>query len=125
MLGGQAEATAAPLYVSGIASIVLGLYCFTLPHTPPARGVGEQNAAFAALREVSRQPLATLFLIAIPVSCIHQFYFVYTSEFLSKYGRDTANSINRIFAACCSSFGLNPMPRTNGLSTGLNGFTAR
>ena len=35
--------------------------------------------------------------MAIPVSCIHQFYFIYTSDFLSGYGRDMANDINRIF----------------------------
>ena len=32
--------------------------------------------------EVKRQPLLTLFLLAVPVSCIHQFYFVHTEAFL-------------------------------------------
>jgi nucleoside transporter len=39
MLGMAAEETAAPLYATAIASALLGLYSFSLPHTPPpARG---------------------------------------------------------------------------------------
>src|SRR5256885_11256937 len=39
MLGAAAEETAAPLYATAIASAILGVYSFTLPHTPPpARG---------------------------------------------------------------------------------------
>jgi MFS family permease len=59
----------------------MGLFCFTLPHTPPAKGA-EKNASFEAMGEVRRQPLLTLFLLAVPVSCIHQFYFVHTEAFL-------------------------------------------
>ncbi|MEM9800613.1 MAG: MFS transporter [Planctomycetota bacterium] len=83
--------------LSAILGVVMGLYCFTLPHTPPSGAAKEANATFEALSEVRLQPLLTLFLIAIPVSCIHQFYFVFTSDFLSSYGRDTASAINRVF----------------------------
>lgn len=69
--------------LSAVLGALLGLYCFTLPHTPPARGVGRSNATFEALGEVRRQPLITLFLLAVPISVIHQFYFVHTSAFLS------------------------------------------
>jgi len=83
--------------LSAALGALMGLYCFTLPKTPPVKGARQQNATLEALGEVRRQPLLTLFLIAVPVSCIHQFYFVFTSDFLSSYGRDAANSINRIF----------------------------
>jgi len=83
--------------LASVLGIVMGFYCFSLPHTPPVRDAAAHNATFAALKEVKRQPLATLFLLAVPVSCIHQFYFVFTSDFLSRYGRDAANSINKIF----------------------------
>ncbi|MEZ6013903.1 MAG: MFS transporter [Planctomycetota bacterium] len=83
--------------LSAVLGAVMGLYCFTLPHTPPAKSAGRANATFEALGEVKRQPLLTLFLIAVPVSCIHQFYFVYTAEFLSGYGRGAATTINKIF----------------------------
>lgn len=67
--------------LSAILGAVMGLFCFTLPHTPPSKS-GEKNATFEALKEVRRQPLLTLFLLAVPVSCIHQFYFVHTESFL-------------------------------------------
>ena len=67
--------------LSAVLGLVMGLYCFTLPHTPPAKGE-KKSATFEALSEVKRQPLLTLFLIAVPISCIHQFYFVHTEGFL-------------------------------------------
>jgi len=68
--------------LSAILGAVMGLYCLTLPHTPPAKHAQQKNAALEALGEVRRQPLITLFLLAVPVSCIHQFYFVHTESFL-------------------------------------------
>lgn len=67
--------------LSAILGGLMGLYCFLLPNTPPTPGK-ETNAALEALGEVRRQPLITLFLLAVPVSCIHQFYFVHTESFL-------------------------------------------
>ena len=70
--------------LSAILGVVMGVFCFTLPHTPPASGsdAKRSNATMEALGEVKRQPLLTLFLLAVPVSCIHQFYFVHTEVFL-------------------------------------------
>ena len=70
--------------LSAILGALMGLYCFTLPHTPPSRE-GRKNAALEALSEVRWQPLRTLFLLAVPVSCIHQFYFVHTEAFLDRF----------------------------------------
>jgi nucleoside transporter len=89
---GRADA----FHLSAVLGLVMGVYCFTLPHTPPSEHPRARNAVGEALQYVTRQPLATLFLLAVPISCIHQFYFVYASEFLSKYGRDAANSINKL-----------------------------
>lgn len=83
--------------LSAALGVLMGLYCFTLPNTPPSTEAKEGNATKEALGEIRLNPLLTLFLIAVPVSCIHQFYFVYTADFLSGYGRDTANTINKIF----------------------------
>lgn len=77
VVAGKADA----FRLSAILGVLLGLYCFTLPHTPPTQGT-KKNATFAALSEIKRQPLITLFLLAVPVSCIHQFYFVHTESFL-------------------------------------------
>ena len=68
--------------LSAILGVVMGFYCLTLPHTPSARNELRKNATFEALAEISWQPLLSLFLLAVPVSCIHQFYFVHTEGFL-------------------------------------------
>lgn len=83
--------------LSALLGLIMGIYCFTLPNTPPSRGARESNAAFAAVREIRFQPLLTLFLLAVPISIIHQFYFVHTSEFLSIMQRqsDTADAFAR------------------------------
>lgn len=89
--------------LSAILGALMGAYCLTLPHTPPAKNVGQRNASLEALREVRKQPLITLFLLAVPISVIHQFYFVHTSGFLSAIqagnaaAQGLAEQINRIF----------------------------
>lgn len=67
--------------LSAILGALMGVYCFTLPHTPPVEGK-QSNATFEAIGEVKRSPLWQLFLLAVPLSCIHQFYFVHTEAFL-------------------------------------------
>ena len=82
--------------LSGALGILMGLYCFTLPHTPPSKEK-TSNASFKAMAEVRRNPLLTLFLLAVPISCIHQFYFVHTAGFLGGFQSRTAENINLIF----------------------------
>lgn len=87
--------------LSAILGVVMGVFCFTLPHTPPAESQ-ESNASLKALVEVKRQPLFTLFLVAVPVSVIHQFYFVHAADFLTQVqnragGEGIANAINAVF----------------------------
>ncbi len=80
----QAAGKADAFRLSAIIGAVMGLYCFTLPKTPPTSGgeLKRSNATMEAFGESCRQPLLTLFLLAVPVSCIHQFYFVHTEVFL-------------------------------------------
>jgi nucleoside transporter len=81
--------------VSAILGLILAAFCLLLPKTPPARGK-EKFAPFEALGEVQRQPLLTLFLIAFPVACIHQFYFVRTAGYLGILNLQ-APAIDKIF----------------------------
>ena len=82
------EATELPLRIAAVSSLILGLYCYTLPHTPPlatptaAREVIPAQA-FAVLRERSTLvfALASL-LICIPL----QFYYAFTNLFLNELG---------------------------------------
>jgi MFS family permease len=71
--------------LSAILGAILGVFCFFLPRTPPQPG--KQHFATAEARaEVQRNPrLMALVLFSISISCIHQFYFVHTSDFLTRY----------------------------------------
>ncbi len=82
--------------LSAMLGALMGVYCFFLPHTPPVPG--EQRSATAeALKEIRRNPLLILFLLAVPISCIHQFYFVHTAGFLSRLQTDAADTVNQVF----------------------------
>jgi nucleoside transporter len=90
VLGRTAEATAAPLVTAGIASLVLGGFCLTLPHTPPsARGQKVSIGSILgldALRELGSWPffvfLLSSFLICIPLAA----YYNFTQLFLGAAG---------------------------------------
>lgn len=86
--------------VSAFLGLALGVYAFFLPKTPPQPGK-EKFAPFEALGEIvkdwKRNPLFWLFVIAFPVSCIHQFYFVHTAGFLGTLETDAGDTINQIF----------------------------
>ncbi|MDF1838944.1 MAG: MFS transporter, partial [Planctomycetota bacterium] len=88
--------------LSAILGLIMGLYCLALPHTPPAKEGAQKNASMEALGEIKKQPLLILFLVTVPVSVIHQFYFVHTSQFLTdlQSGADPGwftETVNTIF----------------------------
>jgi nucleoside transporter len=91
----QAAGRADAFKLSGILGLVMGIFCFFLPHTPPSKGAGK-NPAIVALAEVKRNPLLTLFLVSVPINCIHQFYFVHASGFLSAFQNEAASAINSV-----------------------------
>ncbi len=83
------ESTAHPAQLAAVASVVMALYCLTLPATPPL--AREQTAgtslfpreAIGILRERSVAIFAIAsFLICIPL----QFYYAFTNLFLNEAG---------------------------------------
>jgi nucleoside transporter len=84
--GVKAEQTAWPLYLAGITSILLGLYAFTLPHTPPsAAGQPVSFRSVAGLDAMSQLGsksfwvfIISALLICIPLAA----YYNYTQLFL-------------------------------------------
>jgi len=100
VVAGYDEGRADAFRLSAILGILMGFYCLTLPRTPPSRGE-QRSAVREAMGEVKRQPLVTLFLLAVPISCVHQFYFVHTADFLSQAqaggGATLTAAINALF----------------------------
>ena len=83
LLQAQIAGKADAFRLSAILGVLMGIFSLSLPHTPPDK-TGEKNATLEALGEIRKQPLLLLFLLAVPVSCIHQFYFVHTEGFLHE-----------------------------------------
>jgi nucleoside transporter len=84
------EQTALPLYTAAVASIALGLYSFTLPHTPP-RAVGQKVSlrsivGLDALKQLGSRPfyvfIAASLLLCIPLAA----YYNFTQLFLGAAG---------------------------------------
>ena len=86
------------LYLAGGAGILMGLYCLTLPHTPP-KGAGEAGGdvfglgAIKLLKEPSFLIFAiSAFLIAIPAT----FYFVGCNAMLVETNRPVPTALMTI-----------------------------
>ncbi len=84
------EQTPLPLYTAAVASILLGLYSFTLPHTPPP-AAGQRVSirsivGLDALEQLGSKPfyvfLVSSFLICIPLAA----YYNFTQLFLEATG---------------------------------------
>lgn len=84
LMAAQNAGRADAFKLSAILGVVMAIYCLKLPHTPPTKEAKTKGAAFAAISRIKYQPLLTLFLLAVPMSMVHQFYFVWTSQFLSE-----------------------------------------
>ena len=90
VLGGIAEQTPAPLYTAATASILLGLFCFSLPHTPPP-GRGQpvslrSIAGLDALKQLGDRPFY-VFIVASLLLCIPlAVYYNFTQLFLVATG---------------------------------------
>ena len=89
----QAAGIADAFKLSGLLGIVMGVFCFFLPSTPPAKEE-KKSAISGAMNAIRLQPLLTLFLIAVPISCVHQFYFVHTAPFLGQFQNQAEGFIN-------------------------------
>jgi nucleoside transporter len=75
------------LRFAAIISWGYAAYClFLLPHTPPKRD-GVERLAFAKAFRLLREPsFAVLVAVSLPISVIHQVYFIQTPPFLSHLG---------------------------------------
>jgi nucleoside transporter len=90
LMGGIPERTAVPLYTAATASIVLGVYSFTLPHTPPpAAGQRVSLRSILGLDALARlgDRQFYVFIVASLLLCIPlAAYYNFTQVFLGDAG---------------------------------------
>ncbi len=85
-----ADSSATPMYLGGGASLLLGLYCFTLPKTPPPsrgeRTSWRQISGLDALKQVRSKPLIVLLVSATLAYIGFGTYFPYAPVYLADAG---------------------------------------
>jgi nucleoside transporter len=74
------------LRFSAIISWAYAAYCLLLPATPPRRDPVEPLAFAKAFRLLREPSFAVLVAASLPISIIHQIYFIQTPPFLSHLG---------------------------------------
>jgi nucleoside transporter len=84
------EATSVPMILAAACSALLGLYCFTLPNTPPA-GKGKRVTAadvlgFEALALLRDRSFAAFAACSLLISIPLAFYYGFTNLFLNELG---------------------------------------
>ncbi len=71
------------LAAGGIVSLLMGLYCFTLPNTPPSKQAKNPYAFLEAFRLTSNRNFAVLLVISFIVAIELPFYYSFTNIFLT------------------------------------------
>lgn len=83
-------------WVAGISSIVLGIYCFTLPHTPPpaaGKPVSLRTIFMVDALKMLTSPAFFVFILCSTLICIPlAYYYALTSNLLGQVGFDAPAS---------------------------------
>ncbi|HZT43741.1 MAG TPA: MFS transporter [Chthonomonadaceae bacterium] len=69
-------------YLAGILSILLGLFCFALPKTPPAREGTNPLAFLEALALLKSRSFLIFMIVSFIVGTELEFFYMFTSAFL-------------------------------------------
>lgn len=79
------------LWLGGFLSLLLGLFCLALPHTPPAKKGGSPWAFLAAFKMLRDPSFAVFIIISFVVATELMFYYVLTAPFLQTLDISSAN----------------------------------
>lgn len=88
------ESQATPLLIAAGLSAVMGVYCFTLPHTPP-KNKGEKVSwqdviGLDALKLMRERSFAVLFIASLLICIPLSFYYSFANLFLNDIGVENA-----------------------------------
>jgi nucleoside transporter len=90
----RVEASAVPFLLAAGVSVVMSLFCLTLPHTPPAprtSALSVRNILGLDALVMLRKPSYLVFVIASVLACIPlTFYFSFTNTYLNEVGVQNA-----------------------------------
>jgi nucleoside transporter len=88
------EPTAIPMRLAAGSSILMAIYCLTLPHTPPLGSASElklKNIFPAESVSLFKDKAFTVFAVASFLICIPlQFYYAFTNPYLNEIGVQNA-----------------------------------
>ncbi len=79
------------LTLAGILSLVMGVFCFFLPHTPPPNEPGNPLAFVDAFKMLGDANFLIFLIISFIVTTELQFYYVPTAPFLEDIGVQSRN----------------------------------
>ncbi len=86
----QADETPLPLQIAALASLAMGLYCFTLPHTPPRAEKGNRSIrdilGLDALKELKTRPFIVFVLCELLISIPLSTYYAYAPVYINAAG---------------------------------------
>ena len=100
------EATAMPMQIAAAGSLLLGLFCLLLPHTPPRAGRRATLSDILGLDALKlvREPSFAVFVLGSFLICIPlQFYYAFANLFLNELpvtnaaGKMTLGQMSEIF----------------------------
>lgn len=86
----KADATVLPIRIAAVASMLMGIYCFTLPHTPPRAKHGGNTIrdilGLDALRQLNTRPFIVFILCELLISIPLSTYYAYAPVYINAAG---------------------------------------